>query len=152
MKEIELTQGLKAQVDDEDYEYLNQFKWCAHKDTNTFYVKRWMNDKTMIAMHHEILGFPPEGKETDHKNGNGLCNLGNNLRFVTHRQNCQNKKNMIKASQYPGVSWHGQSGKWRARIWMDGISKHLGLFAVEANAFDAYQDAINALGETMIGE
>lgn len=152
MKEIQLTQGQVALVDDEDFERLNQFKWCAHKDTNTFYAKRWISDKEMITMHHEILGKPPKGFETDHESGDGLDNQRHNLRFVTHRQNCQNKRNIIKASQYPGVSWHNRSKKWRARIWINNVSKHLGLFVIEMDAFKAYRNAINALGETVIGE
>lgn len=152
MKEIQLTQGKVALVDEEDFERLNQFKWCAHKDCNTFYAKRWISRNAMINMHHEILGYPLKGFMTDHQNGQGLDNQRHNLRFVTNRQNCQNKKNMIKASQYPGVSWHNRSGKWRARIWIDSVSKHLGLFVVETDAFAAYQNAVNVLGETMIGE
>ncbi len=152
MKKIKLTQNKVALVDDEDYEYLNQFKWCAHKDTKTYYAKRWVNTNTMITMHHEIIGYPPVGFETDHKSGNGLNNQRYNLRNVTHRQNCQNKKNIIKASRYPGVSWHNQTKKWRARIWINVASKHLGLFFTEIEAFNAYRNAVHALGETVIGE
>ena len=103
-------------------------------------------------MHHEILGYPLQSFMTDHKNGRGLDNQRHNLRFVTNRQNCQNKRNMTKVSQYPGVSWHGQSGKWRARIWINNVSKHLGLFVTEIKAFEAYCDATHNLGETVIGE
>ncbi len=40
MKEIKLTQGKVALVDDEDYEYLNQFKWCAMNLKGYFYAGR----------------------------------------------------------------------------------------------------------------
>ena len=45
MKLIELTQDKCAQIDDEDYENLNQYKWHAHKDGLTFYARRQMRLK-----------------------------------------------------------------------------------------------------------
>ena len=40
MKEIQLTQGKVAIVDDEDYPELLKYKWCAYKGGNTFYAAR----------------------------------------------------------------------------------------------------------------
>jgi hypothetical protein len=56
MKEIELTQGLFTQVDDEDFEYLNQWKWYAIKSSQTYYaVRRDVLSKKIIQMHRIIM-------------------------------------------------------------------------------------------------
>jgi len=95
MKEIPLSQGLVALVDDEDFERVNQFKWCASKESRgtKFYAIRWqrINGKqTKIRMHRFILGLPP-GKEckhyqsglvVDHVNGNSLDNRKRNLELI----------------------------------------------------------------------
>jgi len=39
-REIPLTQGKVAIVDAKDFECLNQFKWYAHKNVNTWYAVR----------------------------------------------------------------------------------------------------------------
>jgi len=155
MKEIQLTQNQVALVDDEDFERLNQVKWCADKMGNTFYGRRHspcVNGKRYeILMHHEVIGKPPKGFEVDHLNGVGTDNQKENLRFVTRRQNCQNKKNTKKTSIYPGVHWQKLRGKWCTQITINGKLKHLGLFTDELKAFEAYEQAVNKLGETVIG-
>jgi len=38
MKKIELTQGAVALVDDNDFDWLNQYTWCAACFSNLFYA------------------------------------------------------------------------------------------------------------------
>lgn len=66
MKEIPLTKGQVALVDDEDYERINAHKWCARLDSklNSYYAVRSSprdeNDKQhMISMHREIMNAQP---------------------------------------------------------------------------------------------
>lgn len=156
MREIQLTQNRAALVDDEDFEWLNNWKWYAHKDGNTFYAARAggrvNGSMTTITMHSVIVGKPPKGLVSDHRDGNGLHNFKKNLRFVTTRQNAQNRKNRVKpkTSQYVGVFWRKDCKKWAAKIRMDSKNKHLGLFASEFQAFKAYRQAVESLGESII--
>lgn len=147
MKEILLTQGKVALVDDEDYPELSKFKWYAHKDYNTLYALRKssrVNGKQhTIPMHSVILGTP-KGMETDHINGNGLDNRRENLREVTTRENAQNR-HTPKTSKYPGVTWHKQRGKWQANIRVAGKLNYLGLYGDEETAGIVYAMACNAV-------
>lgn len=113
MKEIKLTLGKYALVDDGDYEYLNQWKWCAHKEKNTWYalgVRKIGNEK--VYSMHRFLMQTPDGKETDHIDGNGLNNQRKNLRVVTKSENSQNKfpyglkKFSIIKKKKKTLEWH----------------------------------------------
>ena len=154
MKKIALTQGKTALVDNEDYEWLSQWKWHAHKDGNTFYVHRAggrvNGSMTTIRMHAVILGKPPKDMITDHVDGNGLNNQRNNLRFVTTRGNAQNRSRVVKTSQYIGVFWRKDCKKWASKIYINGKNKHLGTFISEQIAYAAYCKAVEALGETVL--
>ncbi len=145
MKEIQLTQGKIAFVDDEDFERISKFKWHAAKNHNTFYAQRGSWDKkkrkqTAIKMESEIMGKLPLGLMYDHRDGNGLNVQKENLRVVTCRQNGQNRHQQ-KTSRYPGVHWKKRNEKWCAQISVEGKVKHIGLFDSEYLAFSAYQEA-----------
>lgn len=151
-KEISLTQGKVALVDDEDFDYLSQYKWCAHKGRNNiFYAVRNVRNKkgaTMFKMHSVIIGTP-SGMDTDHINGDGLDNRKTNLRVVTRRQNIQNL-HIPKSSKYPGVTWNKNTRKWRALIRISDRLCHLGLFTDEDEAAEAYVIACADISKVVI--
>lgn len=153
-REIQLTQGQVAIVDDEDFEYLNQWKWCHTKSrgSNTGYAMRAQiySDGTRegFRMHRVVLNTP-EGKSTDHINGNGLDNRRCNLRIATNSENQYNKgkyKNNI--SGYKGVHWDKYAKKWKAQIRISKIETHIGLYVDVVDAALAY----NAMATKYHGE
>lgn len=146
MKKIPLSQGLFALVDDEDFEYLNQFKWYAYKSRSTFYAGRKLrlgvNKRQIIVMHREILGLKYSEIKGDHIDHNGLNNQRHNLRIATNSENCKNQKPRIGfSSKYKGVCWHKRDEKWNAAIFEEGKKKHLGYFTNEIEAAKAYDNA-----------
>jgi hypothetical protein len=89
MREIFLTQDKIALVDDEDFEYLNQWKWCANKGSNTFYAMR----SGGIMMHRVLLNLSFGDKRVvDHIDRNGLNNQRKNIRVVTCSENYRNSE------------------------------------------------------------
>lgn len=166
MKEIKLTQNQVTLVDDIDFEYLNQWKWCAVKRKNGgFYATRritlWSNEehkyqrnegkrKYQIILMHVLLLNTPKDKDTDHRNGNSLDNQRHNLRICERWQNIANKSKTTKptSSQYKGVSWNSSINKWIASIMKDCKAIHLGCFIDEEKAARIYdQAALEYFGE-----
>jgi len=96
MKEIKLTQGKFAIVDDADYNWLNQWKWYAKICSNgkRIYVARFqrINGKPTTIYMHRIITNCPEDKEVDHINGDSLDNRRKNLRIVTRSENSNNRR------------------------------------------------------------
>ena len=157
MKEINLTQGYVTQVDDQDYDHLNQFKWHVLKVGKSLYAVRntYVDHKIgSVYMHREILGNP-EGVLVDHRKGNGLNNQRENLRQSTRQQNAFNTHDVDGQIPYKGVYPHRRklkSGKESfpivAKIKKDGKSYWLGTFKTPELAAEAYdKKAIELFGE-----
>ena len=148
MKEIQLTQGKVALVDDEDFEYLNQWKWYAHtsKKSNTFYAARnslKINGRTKrIKMHTFIYDKNNSEILIDHINNNGLDNRKSNLRICNHNQNQQNKLiYKSNTSGYKGVFWHKAANKWGSRIGLNCKIIYLGVYKNKIDAAKSYNEA-----------
>ena len=141
MKEIALSQGRVALVDDCDFEELSKHKWYAVWITKSFYVMRKINNGNRPVteyMHRQVIAAQ-SGDCVDHINHNGLDCRKSNLRICTQSQNLGNKKKYgITASKFKGVFWHKQRMKWRAQIKFNYRSIHLGLFTDEPTAARAY--------------
>ena len=149
MKLIPLTQGLFAQVDDEDYDFLMQWKWFTQKDHNTFYAVR--NEKISVDKHkrifmHRVIMNTLDNQITDHKDHNGLNNQKENMRNCTKSQNSQNReKEKGCSSKHKGTYWKISAQKWVAQISFNKKRICLGRFDSEDLAALAYNKAAKEL-------
>jgi len=145
-------------VDDEDYDYLNQFKWQLRKDINTYYIMRTPlvgepNQKSLL-IHRVIMNVTDSKILIDHIDMDGLNNQKSNLRKCTPSENQKNKRPR-GTSKYLGVNFHtatnkyklkngeiriSQSTGWLATISINGKTTHIKKFKNEIDAAKAYDE------------
>jgi len=95
-------------VDDEDFEYLNQWKWTLSPQG---YAVRRIHTRLGIGEYageiifmHRLTMDCPKNKNIDHKNGNKVDNRKDNLRLCNQSQNGANSKIRINnTTGYKGV-------------------------------------------------
>lgn len=145
MKEIPLTQGKVALVDDDMYDYLMQWKWHAHcYGNNIWYARRnegLIPFRKTVDMHQVIITSPP-GYKIDHRNRDGLDNRRENLRVCTNSENQANRG--VPANNktgYKGVHWSKRERKYRAQIRVNSKHYDLGTFDNPIDAAKAYDAA-----------
>ena len=138
MKEIALTKGKTAFVDDEDYERVSQYKWSASVAGGGCFRARCYILGVHVYLSHFIVGKPEIGV-VDHRDRNALNNTRANLRFCTYSENGANAKIRKSKTGYKGVWTHRQ--KWRAAIRQNGKYFYLGSFETPKQAALAYDAA-----------
>lgn len=149
---IPLTKGQETLIDNCDAD-LTEYKWFARQSNDYgFYAAR--NSKMInckrgaeIKLHRVILErilqrrLDPN-ERVDHINLDKLDNRRENLRLATQSQNCMNKRRQSNnTSGYKGVAFHKSSGKWEARINVNGKRLYLGVFDTPELAYEEYCNA-----------
>jgi hypothetical protein len=133
MREVPLTNGGVALVDDEDYDKVMQHTWHWFRGrSEELYVKRWARPGLghAILLHRFVLGLPPYRPQVDHINWNSLDNQKSNLRTVTQIENKQNARGAMSNNKtgVRGVCIDTKSKKYRAYCYIDKKQYHLGFF------------------------
>lgn len=119
MKRIPLTQGKFALVDDDLFDYLNQWKWNYHSGYAT-------RDLRTIRMHRVIMNAQ-KGQVIDHINRDRLDNRRSNLRFVNVSQNNHNTSlRRDNTSGYKGIHFNKNKGIWTVRIQVENKRYYVG--------------------------
>lgn len=146
MKQIQLTQNKLALVDNENFEYLNQWKWYYMTYRNRGYAVRAIylgggakNCKLKRIWMHRLVMNAPDNVRVDHIDNDSLNNTRVNLRFCSNQENAFNQglaKN--NKSGYRGVSWHKNHKRCYANIRINNKLKFLGSFQDSKDAASIY--------------
>jgi len=154
-RELQLTQGKVAIVDECDFERVSQFKWCAGYDKkwDRWYAARslrlekgkWSTER----LHRFIMGLEyGDPTQVDHiapGSESGLNNQKSNLRLASSAENqCNRGKTRNNTSTWKGVSFYKNKGKWGAQIRVGGKLLYGGTFLTAQEAAKRY-DALARL-------
>jgi len=141
-KEIELTQGKVAIVDDDMYDELSQHKWHVMQvASGYYYAARKTSGRNGTTYLHRVVAGAARGEHVDHINGDRLDDRRANLRICTPSQNLRNSGPRNPVSGYKGIYPTGKSGKWKAGITRNGEYQHLGVFPTLEEAARIYNEA-----------
>ena len=155
MKQLELTRGYVALVDDDDHERLSKYRWTADVRKSGVYAKRYIDKRSgakrmriIIYLHMSVMGHPRGGMQIDHKDRNPLNNTKENLRVCTALQNRSNSKSWKENKfGYRGITKR-PSGRYGAYIMQNYKKICIGTFKTAELAALAYdQKAKELFGE-----
>lgn len=139
------SKGAPFLISAEDFERVWSQRWrTKSRGYLTTWVGNYRTEKTVSL--HRFIANPPEHMFVDHINMDVRDNRRENLRVCSRSQNSHNRKNYASnLSGLKGVGFHASTGKWRARIAVDGKQIHLGLFGCREDAHAAYVAAARRL-------
>ena len=126
-REVPLSGGAFALIDDDDMTLVSQYKW--HINDGGYAVWRGIREGRKVTVRmHRLINNTPDGFITDHKNHNRLDNRRSNLRTTTQKGNMANYR-------CAGVCFDRSRGKWLARY----KGRYVGRYSTKDEALRAYQ-------------
>ena len=147
MKEIPLSQGQTALVDDADYPLLSEFKWCYRSERNgkqgyaVRHSKVYRRDR-LVYLHRQIMPAPP-GFEVVFANYDRLDCRRENLKVVSkeearrHHRVRSDSKSGVK-----GVRYDPENDSWSAYVYRNGHCYHVGTYYTQEQAVAAYESEL----------
>lgn len=144
MKLIPVSNGQFAKVDDEDFYWLNQWRWQSIKIGEKFYAFRSRRNNHLglsnrAYLHRIVMRVEDPKIIVDHIYHDGLDCQKISLRIASHQENCWNKQpKKDSTSIYLGVSYYTSRNKWTAQLMHNGTRINIGRFTKEEDAAKAY--------------
>jgi hypothetical protein len=144
MREIPLSQGQAVLVDDGDYPLLSEVRWCyrPERDGRQGYAVRHakVEGKDRLAYLHREIVQPPAGMEVIFLNHDRLDCRRENLRVVSKQEARQHHRvRRDSQSGVKGVRYNAGSESWSAYVYRHGNFYHVGTFATQHDAEQAYE-------------
>ena len=116
-------------IDTEAIPVIQDYRWYLHRKKGIPVYAATRSNGNKYILLHRLINKTGKGLETDHVNGDTFDNKKCNLRSVTTSENglgC--RKLPLNKSGYRGVYFHKMTGKWEARITVNGKDVYMGLF------------------------
>jgi hypothetical protein len=145
MRELELSQGQVALVDDGDHPLLSDFRWSyrAERGGRQGYAVRHVkvDDKDRLCYLHRQIMEPPTGYEVIFRNGDRLDCRRENLPVVTRQEARQHhlRARSNSESGIKGIHYNRGAHTWSVDVYRNGQAKRVGTFFTLKEAREAYQ-------------
>jgi hypothetical protein len=147
MRQISLSQGKLAIVDDEDYPLVKDFKWCFRGDSEGSggyalrHIKIDGKDRKMYL--HRQLMQPEPGKEVIFLNHDKLDCRRSNLKVVSHEEARRHHRvRRDSKTGVKGVRHDPGNNTWSAYVYRNDCCHHIGTFGSIEAASAAYEAEI----------
>jgi hypothetical protein len=140
-KEVKMTQGMVAIVDDQDFDLVSSIRWYPMSNRRGYGKTTYAYNPNKSVIMHRLIAGAKDGQFVDHIDGNGLNNVRDNLRVCTRSQNSANcEKRKTNCCGFKGVTIDKRSkkNKYQATITCSGEICYLGVFPTAEAAARAY--------------
>lgn len=123
----------------DDWEWLQHFNLIVYKRYEGLYhLVFGAGEYKSKYIHRVIMKVTSRHKLVDHKNGNGLDNRKENLRFCTRSQNAMNMRGNVDRKHKLPKGVYKRGDNYISKLMVNGREVWLGTFSTIEAASEAY--------------